>query len=273
MTEPIQQLQIIAEPKALYRERYGSELDKSENVAKRYIRAAEENQFKLEYPTIEISGAWYEAIHHPYIRVASVTVPNEHVSTTCVHPYPLGADDPAAVEDRPNNAIYFPISNDDFMSGRKSFLLTRKKLLQKELRSHSPFRIIDSTKRLDDNVFDVFPGTSVLSQVMIDEMNQKRDEVTTAPTGTTNDQDEKFAICAPERGNWGGGDNILMVLTKLDRKKALRIYFDYVELDQKKNIRYEFVDMKTIAFQTPACLIAPDGQNRTISIVAVQDEK
>ncbi|CAF4019542.1 unnamed protein product, partial [Rotaria sordida] len=54
-------------------------------------------------------------------------------------------------------------------------------------------------KRLDDNVFDVFPGTSVLSQVMIDEMNQKRDEVTTAPTGTTNDQDEKFAICAPER--------------------------------------------------------------------------
>ncbi|CAF0984167.1 unnamed protein product [Rotaria sordida] len=221
MTEPIQQLQIIAEPKALYRERYGSELDKSENVAKRYIRAAEENQFKLEYPTIEISGAWYEAIHHPYIRVASVTVPNEHVSTTCVHPYPLGADDPAAVEDRPNNAIYFPISNDDFMSGRKSFLLTRKKLLQKELRSHSPFRIIDSTKRLDDNVFDVFPGTSVLSQVMIDEMNQKRDEVTTAPTGTTNDQDEKFAICAPERGNWGGGDNILMVLTKLDRKKGI----------------------------------------------------
>ncbi|CAF4226306.1 unnamed protein product, partial [Rotaria sordida] len=53
MTEPIQQLQIIAEPKAFYRERYGSELDKSENVAKRYIRAAEENQFKLEYPTIE----------------------------------------------------------------------------------------------------------------------------------------------------------------------------------------------------------------------------
>ncbi|CAF4147590.1 unnamed protein product [Rotaria sordida] len=226
MTEPIQQLQIIAEPKALYRERYGSELDKSENVAKRYIRAAEENQFKLEYPTIEISGAWYEAIHHPYIRVASVTVPNEHVSTTCVHPYPLGADDPAAVEDRPNNAIYFPISNDDFMSGRKRHIpcITDKQRSKQLIKLYQLWKsqlVFSLAKRLDDNVFDVFPGTSVLSQVMIDEMNQKRDEVTTAPTGATNDQDEKFAICAPERGNWGGGDNILMVLTKLDRKKGI----------------------------------------------------
>jgi hypothetical protein len=37
----------------------------------------------------------------------------------------------------------------------------------------------------------------------------------------TNDHDEKFVICAPERGNWSGGDNVLMVLTKLNRKKRI----------------------------------------------------
>jgi len=31
--------------------------------------------------------------------------------------------------------------------------------------------------------------------------------------------------------------------------------------------------MKTIAFQTPACLMVPNGQNRTVPIVAMQDEK
>ncbi|CAF0888164.1 unnamed protein product [Rotaria sordida] len=193
MIQPIQQLRIIAEPKAFYRERYGSELNKSENVAKRYIRAEDKNQFKLEYPTIEISGA--------------------------------------------------------------CFLLTHKKLLQKELRSHSPFRIIDSNqrhipciahkqrskqliklyqlwksqlvfslaKRVDNNVFNIFPGTSVLSQVMMDEMNQKRRKygITAASAVATNEQDVKFATCAPEIGNWAGGDNVLMVLTKLDRKKGI----------------------------------------------------
>ena len=54
MIQSIEQLRILAEPKAFYRERYGSELDKSENVAKRYIRAEDKNQFKLEYPTIEV---------------------------------------------------------------------------------------------------------------------------------------------------------------------------------------------------------------------------
>ncbi|CAF1209594.1 unnamed protein product [Rotaria sp. Silwood1] len=53
MTEPIQQLRIIAQPKAFYRERYGSEIDQTENIAKRYIRADDNNQLNLSYPTIE----------------------------------------------------------------------------------------------------------------------------------------------------------------------------------------------------------------------------
>ena len=53
MTQPTQQLRIIAEPKAFYRDRYGSEHNKNGNRAQRYIRA-EDNQFNLEYPTIEV---------------------------------------------------------------------------------------------------------------------------------------------------------------------------------------------------------------------------
>ncbi|CAF5086012.1 unnamed protein product, partial [Rotaria sp. Silwood1] len=53
MTEQMEQLRIIAQPKAFFRERYGSELDQAENTAKRYIRAEDNNQLNLEYPTIE----------------------------------------------------------------------------------------------------------------------------------------------------------------------------------------------------------------------------
>ncbi|CAF4720089.1 unnamed protein product [Rotaria sp. Silwood1] len=94
MTEQMEQLRIIAQPKAFFRERYGSELDQAENTAKRYIRAEDNNQLNLEYPTIEISGTWYGTIDHPYIRVASVTVPNENVSMACMHPYPINSDEP-----------------------------------------------------------------------------------------------------------------------------------------------------------------------------------
>ncbi|CAF1403130.1 unnamed protein product [Adineta steineri] len=52
MTQPNEQLRIIAQPKALYRERYGSEHFKTGNRVQRYIRA-EDNQLNFEYPTIE----------------------------------------------------------------------------------------------------------------------------------------------------------------------------------------------------------------------------
>ncbi len=54
---------------------------------------------------------------------------------------------------------------------------------------------------------------------------------------------------------------------------AFHVYFDFLELNQKTNIQYELVDMKTITFQTPACLFAPSDQNRTVLIVIIQNEK
>jgi len=46
----------------------------------------------------------------------------------------------------------------------------------------------------------------------------------------TNNPDGKFAICAPERGNWAGGDNVLMVLTKLDRKNGISYSLIFIQL-------------------------------------------
>ncbi|CAF0844967.1 unnamed protein product [Adineta steineri] len=76
MAQPNEQLRIIAQPKALYRERYGSEHFKTGNRVQRYIRA-EDNQLNFEYPTIEIRREWSDAALPQYIRVASVTVPND----------------------------------------------------------------------------------------------------------------------------------------------------------------------------------------------------
>jgi hypothetical protein len=172
--------------------------------------------------------------------VTSVTVPNESVSIVCVHPYLIDTDEPDVRKDPANNALYFPITNNDFINGRKwyqkttpvllyfdfdlffSFLLTRKKLVQNELKLHGHLRIIDSGKKLiirrklfffsmidrkhiphitnkslskqlikiyklwksqlvfsraeyvDNNVFNIFSGSSVSSQVMSDEINQQQ---------------------------------------------------------------------------------------------------
>ncbi|CAF4193935.1 unnamed protein product [Adineta steineri] len=259
MTEPSQQLRIIAQPKALYRERYGTEKNKTGNQTQRYIRA-EDNQLNLEYPTIEVPGEWRNGTLPQYICVASVTVPNDMDSTVCVHPYPIDIDDSSVHKVPTNNALYFPITNDDFINGRKSFLLTQKKLLQSALKLHGPLRIVGSgqshilgiTKKsrgkhlietyklwksqlvfsraecVSDGIFNICPNSSVLSQVMSDETNQQHKD-TAAPIITRSDHDEKWGICVPEKGNWTGGDKIVMVLTKLDPKNR-NFYFDFYSI-------------------------------------------
>ncbi|CAF4158027.1 unnamed protein product [Adineta steineri] len=120
MTQPTQPIRIIVQPKALYRERYGSEQNKTGKQVQRYIRA-EDNQLNLEYPTIEILEEWRNITLPVYIRVTSVTVPNDNESTACVHPYPIDTDDLNVQKDSANNAVYFPITNIDFTNGRKRY--------------------------------------------------------------------------------------------------------------------------------------------------------
>ncbi len=61
---------------------------------------------------------------------------------------------------------------------------------------------------INDNMLPViYSTTSVYSNIM------------TATTTTTND-DNSFVRCAPQKGHWHGGDDILMVVPKLDRRKC-----------------------------------------------------
>ncbi|CAF4083865.1 unnamed protein product [Rotaria magnacalcarata] len=53
MTKSTEKLQIIAQPKAFYRERYCSETDPTKHRAQRFIRA-DDDTGKHEYPTIEV---------------------------------------------------------------------------------------------------------------------------------------------------------------------------------------------------------------------------
>ncbi len=54
MAQPTEKLQIIAQPKALYRERYFSEIDPNKHRAQRFIRAENDDTSKHEYPTVQV---------------------------------------------------------------------------------------------------------------------------------------------------------------------------------------------------------------------------
>jgi hypothetical protein len=68
--------------------------------------------------------------------------------------------------------------------------------------------IFSIAESINDNMFPViYDTTSVYSNIM------------TATTTTTND-DNSCVRCAPRKGDWHGGDDILMVVPKLDRRKC-----------------------------------------------------
>lgn len=87
--------------------------------------------------------------------------------------------------------------------------------------------------------FKTFPSSTVFSQVICDDTQQPTgtisglilsrekyclsfsviDEDMLAEIGRENQPDTRDMICTPEHGCWNGGDKVLMVLTKLDRKK------------------------------------------------------
>ncbi|CAF5082327.1 unnamed protein product, partial [Rotaria sp. Silwood1] len=140
MAQSISPIRIIAEPKALHRERYQCEIDPNRNQAMRFIRA-DTNLNHLEYPTIEIPRQWNS--QHLYIRVTLVTVPTEQVSVTCVHPYPSECPELNVIKDIERNTLFFPVSEEELNNGQKSFRIILKKLTQYELRNYGPLRLLN----------------------------------------------------------------------------------------------------------------------------------
>lgn len=100
--------------------------------------------------------------------------------------------------------------------------------------------------------------------------------------------EDDVVICTPRKGQWSGGDELLITIPKLDKRKGTRtvsmdtrhvssfaafsIYFDYGSANRLGGIRVTFVDTKTIFFRTPPCKVAPGDQNLKVPIVVVQND-
>ncbi|CAF1578302.1 unnamed protein product [Adineta ricciae] len=299
-----EKLRILAQPKAFYRERYCSETDPSKNRAQRFIRADDDSS-RYEYPTIQIPPKWCDGNRDLYIRVTLVTIISEKVPIVCIHPYTIDTQEKDVLRDASNNSLYFPITHEEIIRGEKSFRISRKKMIQHDLRSYGPLRLLDLNQfdaprttnvhdakqiidtyqlwksqlvftvaeRVDRNHFpSTIPFTSVTSQITCDEASLRRKDSLVNETVYMPMIDEETVICTPRKGDWNGGDDLLMTIPKLDRRKAFNIYFDYGTMGQLNGFKASFVDTKTIFLQTPRCAMKSNQQNLAVPLVVTQND-
>ncbi|CAM4842287.1 unnamed protein product [Rotaria magnacalcarata] len=290
MSTPMPPLRLIAEPKPSYRERYMCETDRHRNRAQRFVRADGNNPYQFVYPTVEIPTEWTTKLQHAlHIRLTLVTVPNERVPVRCVHPYPIDTEDTNVIKDPSSNALYFPVSYDELRSGRKSFQFTQKKLTKYQLRNHGPLRLFNSDEkdngRLQDptdvrrfiEIYELKKSQLVFSIAalqpdtllpVIYDISSAFSHVMTAITASMNDEDIGFR-CSPRKGDCKGGDEIIMVIPKIDRRKSLTVCFEHPSINSRSTVNLEFVDTKTILFYSPPCPFTLTIDNPTVSIPIV----
>ncbi|CAF0725561.1 unnamed protein product [Rotaria sp. Silwood1] len=285
-------LLILAEPKAFYRDRYYCETDKTKNRAQRFIRA-EDNQLKYEYPTVKIPKKWCDPTRQIYIRVTSVTIKSEHVPYHCIHPYEIDTEDKNVIKDPEHNSLYFPINEKEFITGEKS----RKKMTQNDLKEYGPLRLFSSyepdrqlvlnsttakykitTYQLKksqfiftvaerhDNILLPIPilHTSAESQIMLDKGNNRRGD---SSMNYSNDKSNSAIKCIPQKGDWQGGDEVLIIMSKPIKRKDYTICFDFDLFGTQIINEITHIDTKIILFRTPPCPILPGDENMKVSVV------
>lgn len=289
MAEGAMRIRILAQPDAARRERYSSELDSQHKRALRFIRTGTIST-NFDYPTIEIPK-YLNSNKRLYIRITPTTVQSEQVPVTCVHPYPIDTPTADVIRDIEKNTLFFPITDEDFAIGHKSFRITRKKLVQYDLKNYGPLRLLNSNEydiiRVQDptnarrfiNVYQlgkshlvfslaelvpsnrfpvIYEATSTYSIIMVESNPPPLNSMDRQPS----------VICVPNRSNWLGNQDVLMVLTKLDRRKSPKIMFDHPSMNNLSEIKFEYVDTKTILFTTPAYPI-PFEKFETIEVPLV----
>ncbi|CAF2968867.1 unnamed protein product [Rotaria sp. Silwood2] len=305
MAQSILPIRIRVEPKASHRERYLCEIDCRRNRSLRFIRA-DTNSDHLDYPTIEIPRQWNS--QRLYIRVTLVTVWSEQVPVTCVHPYPIDTRELNVIKDAERNTLYFPVSEEELKNGRKSFRIILRKLTQHELRNYGPLYLLnkdvrdiqrtsnshDARKLMDVYQLErsqlVFSIAELVSDrllpVIYDATSAYSKIMTAIKTTTTTTDDESFVRCVPQKGNWLGGDEILMVIPKLNKRKsnlfcllllnqiycffsACQVCFEHSTIHKINHIPVEFVGLKTITFRSPPC--PTKNQRMEVPIVVIQN--
>ncbi|CAF3963887.1 unnamed protein product [Adineta steineri] len=311
ITQSDESLRILVQPKAKYRERYWSETDETKNRAQRYIRADGDDEAKQhEYPTIEIPPKWRDPNRNLYIRVTLVTVPSDTAPKVCIHPYEIDSKENGVRHGLHDNSLYFPITTEEMHRGQKSFRMSRKKLTQPELKSYGPLRLYDLNQHDSpriSNVHDakqiikvyqlwksqliftvaelvcsnqlpnpeyytsVIHSTSVKSQVMCDVASRQERLPSVNDSLFTTILDSEIVRCVPRKGDWDGGDEILMTIPKIDRHKGFNVYFDYLP-NGIVDIQVSFVDSKTIFFQTPSCKNPEFRENSIVPLIVMQGD-
>ncbi|CAF1022482.1 unnamed protein product [Adineta steineri] len=311
ITQSDECLRILVQPKAKYRDRYWSETDETKNRAQRFIRADGDDETKQhEYPTIEIPPKWCDPNRNLYIRVTLVTVPSDRAPKVCIHPYAIDSKENGVRHGSHDNSLYFPITTEEKHRGQKSFRMSRKKKTQPELKSYGPLRLYDSNQHdipRISNVHDakqiikvyelwksqliftvaelacsnqllnpeyytsVMYSTSVKSQVMCDVASRQERLPSVNDSIFTTILDNEIVRCVPRKGDWDGGDEILMTIPKIDRHKGFNVYFDY-HSNGIVDIQVTFVDSKTIFFQTPPCKNPEFRENSIVPLIVIQGD-
>ncbi|CAF4091209.1 unnamed protein product, partial [Rotaria sp. Silwood2] len=313
-----EKLLIIAEPKAFYRDRYSCEVDPTKSRAQRFIRA-EDNQLKYEYPTVKIPNKWCDPTRQIYIQVTSVTILNELVPYHCIHPYEIDTQENNVIKDPENNSLYFRINEDEFRKGEKSFQISRKKMIQNDLKKYGPLRLFSSSEKIFNNnhvlpsnflftldqpdtqrilnledakskitiyqlkksqfIFTIaerhpnvflpipMPHTSVESEIMIDTGNDGRDLSMNSLRGKSNNPIK----CIPQKGDWQGGDEIVIIMSKPIKRKVCSICFDFGLLGRHAVQEITHIDTKIILFQTPSYPIPPGDENIKVSVDIIEN--
>ncbi len=123
-----------------------------------------------------------------------------------------------------------------------SFRITRKKSVQHELRNYGRLRVLNTDQediqRLDDptdarkliEIYQLNKSQLVFSLAELVSKNQLPViyDVTTVcsnimiamPSATASSFDESSVKCVPRKGSWEGGDEVLMVIPKIDRRRC-----------------------------------------------------
>ncbi|CAF4231048.1 unnamed protein product, partial [Adineta steineri] len=187
--------------------RYRSDFDQNEHRLGTLKNRSKNSNYNG--PAIRIPKAYRNPNENYYIRVCHVTVIHNQTNIQYIHPYILEHPLDEGCNDRPNNAVDFPIEQEDCRTGIKSFPLVRiVKLLDNELknlenlrvfnyqnqnlhntngarftsaraakkeydlkRSQLAFAVIKKTVINDQIMNEIFPQTTALSDEMIENEN------------------------------------------------------------------------------------------------------
>ncbi|CAF1264788.1 unnamed protein product, partial [Adineta steineri] len=123
-------------------------------------------------------------------------------------------------------------------------------------------------ERFDNNPIPVpMPYTSVISQIMTDIANdtQKSFMIHAADTFIETIQ------CIPQKADWKGGDQILIIMPYLIKQKEYSVVFDFGSCGKLPAYDIKPFDRKILSFRAPPCQLLPRNEDVKVSIIITEN--